>query len=74
MRRAIVNPDICKNCTTCLVEKNCVNTAIIRETEEDKPWIDFYQCRGCMKCLNYCQYNAVEEITHPCTGKPGMGW
>ncbi|MHB1153455.1 MAG: 4Fe-4S binding protein [Eubacteriales bacterium] len=74
MRRAIIKPDHCKNCMICLVEQKCPNTAIIRESKEDKPWIDFYKCRGCMKCINYCQNNAVEEITHPCSGKPGMGW
>jgi Pyruvate/2-oxoacid:ferredoxin oxidoreductase delta subunit len=74
MKRAIIKLDICKNCATCLVEQNCVNTAIIRESKEDKPWIDFYKCRGCMKCISYCQNKAVGEIIHSCDGNPSMGW
>ncbi len=74
MRRAIILPDTCRNCETCLVEANCVNLAIIRECKEDKPWVDFYKCRGCMKCFNYCQNSAVGEVTHPCNGSPSQGW
>lgn len=74
MRRAIIKPDKCKNCASCLVELNCVNLAIIRECNEDKPWIDSYKCRGCMKCLSYCQNDAVGDMTHPCNGAPSQGW
>lgn len=74
MRRAIIMPDTCKNCETCLVEVNCVNSAIIRESMEDKPWVDFYKCRGCMKCIGYCPNSAVGEMTHPCNGSPSQGW
>jgi TPP-dependent indolepyruvate ferredoxin oxidoreductase alpha subunit len=74
MKKAIIKPDLCKNCATCLVEANCVNAAIIRESIEDKPWIDFYKCRGCMKCISYCQNNAVGEIIHPCAGNRSKGF
>ena len=74
MKRAIIKPDICKNCVTCFIEENCGNMAIIRESTEDKPWIDFYKCRGCMKCISYCQNKAVGEISHPCDGSPSKGW
>lgn len=74
MKRAIIKPDICKNCENCQVEENCTYLAIIRECNEDKPWIDFYQCRGCMKCLAYCQFHAVAEVTHPCNGSAKQGW
>lgn len=74
MKRAIIKPDNCENCETCLVERNCVNMAIIRESKEDKPWIDFYKCRGCMKCISYCQNNAVGEIIQPCGGNASKGW
>ena len=74
MKRAIILPEVCKNCETCLVQEKCINLALIRESIEDKPWIDFYKCRGCMKCISYCQNNAVGEITHPCNGTPSKGW
>lgn len=66
MRKAIIKPDVCENCKTCCVESLCPGTAIIREEECDKPWIDTYRCRGCMKCLAYCSYRAVGEVTNPC--------
>lgn len=74
MKRAVIKPKICLNCVPCLIEVNCVNKAIIREDNHDKPWVDFYKCRGCMKCMTYCPYKAVEEISHPCNGDPRQGW
>jgi Pyruvate/2-oxoacid:ferredoxin oxidoreductase delta subunit len=74
MKRAIIKLEICENCVPCLVEENCINKAIIREDAEEKPWIDFYKCRGCMKCINYCPNNAVKEIIHPCNGDAKIGW
>lgn len=74
MKRAVVDPENCINCETCLVEINCPNHAIIREDPSDKPWIDFYKCRGCMKCTSYCNGNAVNEISRPCDGNARMGW
>ena len=74
MKRAVIKPGKCKNCNPCLVEENCINKAIIREDVTEKPWIDFYNCRGCMKCMNYCRNNAVEEIYHPCNGNVRKGW
>lgn len=66
MKKAIINPDTCENCKICSVEVHCPGTAIIREDETDKPWIDFYRCRGCMKCMNYCHNKAINEVTQPC--------
>lgn len=74
MKRAIINPVNCKNCGECAVVKVCDKNAIIREEKGDSPWIDFYRCCGCLKCKAACQFNAVEEISQPCTGKPRMGW
>lgn len=48
--------------------------AVLRETEDDKPWIDFYRCSGCLKCKLVCPGGAIEEIMRPCTGRPQMGW
>ena len=74
MKRAVVDPEKCINCTPCLVEAGCPNKAIIREEPSDKPWVDFYKCRGCMKCVGFCACNAVSEITRPCDGGARMGW
>jgi Pyruvate/2-oxoacid:ferredoxin oxidoreductase delta subunit len=48
--------------------------AAFREDPADKPWIDFYHCSGCMKCKANCPAEAIIEISHPCDGKPRMGW
>ena len=74
MKRAVINPEVCKNCDPCLVDLKCVNNAIIREESSDKPWIDFYKCSGCMKCKTYCFNDAINEISHPCDGTAKMGW
>lgn len=74
MKRALINPEICKNCSNCLIELNCFNKAIIREEAEQIPYVDFYKCSGCMKCKNYCHNNAVLEVSQPCTGKAKAGW
>jgi len=68
MRRAVIVPDKCKNCDVCSVNENCIQKAIIREDGIDKPWVDFYKCRGCMKCKPACANGAVIEETKPCDG------
>lgn len=49
-------------------------TAAFREHRNEKPWVDFYRCSGCMKCKILCKEKAIEEIRHPCDGKGRMGW
>jgi MinD superfamily P-loop ATPase len=74
MKRALIQPEKCQRCSPCLVEEKCPKHAAFLEKETDQPWVDFYQCAGCMKCKGWCKYNAIEEITHPCDGKGRMGW
>ncbi len=74
MKRAMIKPDQCQNCAACNIQINCEKKAVIREAPDDKPWIDFYHCAGCMKCKLYCRNDAVEEVTQPCSGKGRMGW
>jgi len=50
VKRAIILPEACRNCEICEAGEVCQQDAFIREKKEDKPWIDFYQCRGCLKC------------------------
>ncbi len=74
MRRAIINPDKCQNCEQCQITLLCKEDVVIREQASDKPWLDFYKCRGCMKCLRYCQFGAVEELAQPCDANQKMSW
>lgn len=74
MKRAIILPEVCWNCEICEAQKVCPQDAFIREKKDDKPWIDFYQCRGCLKCKPACPCGAVGEIIQPCNGKGKMGW
>lgn len=48
--------------------------AVFREEPEQVPWVDFYRCSGCLKCMTLCTHKAVEEIRHPCDGGRRMGW
>lgn len=74
MKRALIQPRRCLNCRPCPVQTQCAMDAVLRETEDDKPWIDFYRCSGCLKCKLVCPGGAIEEIMRPCTGRPQMGW
>jgi len=57
-----------------MVLENCSMKAAFKESEADKPWVDFYRCSGCMKCKGFCNFEAIIEITQPCDGKGKMGW
>jgi len=75
MKRALIDPEKCKGCDPCAVEMKCPQqNVIIREDITDKPWIDFMQCRGCMKCKQYCAIGAVLEEIKPCTVGRAMSW
>ena len=74
MKRALIDPAKCNNCQPCVVLENCPTNAAFREDAEDKPWIDFYHCRGCMKCKSLCEYQAIIEETKPCDGGLAKSW
>ena len=74
MKRALVDPEKCENCKPCQVEIQCPMTAAFREQANDKPWVDFYRCCGCIKCKVFCKKDAIKEIYHPCDGKGRVGW
>ena len=74
MKRALIDPQICCNCDVCQVDDKCPQKAVIKEDDSDKPWIDFYKCRGCMKCKAYCNNNAIIEETKPCDGGFSQTW
>jgi len=74
MRRALIDPERCRDCAACLVIEGCDMKAAFREASSEKPWIDFYRCSGCMRCKKNCPYEAILEISQPCSGKPRMSW
>jgi len=74
MKRALVDPLKCVNCEICAVDEQCPQKAVIREDATDKPWIDFYHCRGCMKCKLFCGYSAIIETLKPCDGGFSQTW
>ncbi len=67
MKRAIIQLEKCTNCTVCEPLEQCPMNAIFRETPEDRPWIDFYKCSGCLKCKPICPNGAIKLITQPCS-------
>ncbi len=74
MKRAMIDPSRCVKCQSCKVETDCTQRAVIKESPDDKPWIDFQLCRGCMKCKIFCPNGAVVEIVQPCNGSSKMSW
>ena len=52
MTRALIRPDKCSECQPCEVERQCAMKAVFREDPNERPWIDFYRCSGCLKCKN----------------------
>lgn len=74
MKRALIRPETCVGCPDCFVRAVCDRNAVIREMPEDKPWIDFYRCSGCMKCMPVCPSGAVEEVSQPCSGRARKSW
>lgn len=74
MKRALVQSDKCANCAPCPVQEKCGRRAVFRETEQEKPWVDFYRCSGCMVCKTVCRFGAIVEIAQPCTGRPKASW
>jgi len=74
MKRAIINPEKCNNCDNCAVNEKCPESAVIRESKTDKPWIDFYKCRGCMKCKSFCTNGSIIEEAKPCDMSSLKSW
>lgn len=74
MKRALIVQKLCQSCAACKVQEFCTRGAILREEPTDRPWVDFYQCSGCMKCKPVCPNGAVDEISQPCTGQRRMSW
>ena len=74
MKRALIESKKCLNCKICTALESCPRFAIFRECDDEKPWVDFYKCTGCMKCKNQCKGNAIEFITQPCSMTGRTNW
>jgi len=74
MKRSMVDTKICRGCDICEVDAGCPQKAVIPEEKNDKPWINFYKCRGCMKYKTLCKNGAVLEETKPCDEKFTKSW
>jgi len=74
MKRAIIEPNRCLGCEECEVVRVCESRAVIREEPTQKPWIDFMNCTGCMKCKTVCRGQAMQFAVQPCTGRGRMSW
>ena len=74
MKRALIDINKCRNCSECEIEKKCQMKAVFRESCQDKPWVDFYRCSGCMKCKIYCDYGSIIEEAQPCSGRARISW
>ena len=48
--------------------------AFFRETPDEKPWVDFYKCGGCLNCKPLCPARAIEAISRPCDARGRRGW
>ncbi len=74
MKRALIQPRKCQNCQPCEVARQCPMTAVFREEADERPWVDFLRCSGCLKCKLFCVNDAIEAIVQPCNGRAKMGW
>lgn len=56
--------DLCQNC----VAKPCINSCHFNAISSinGKSVIDGNKCKGCMKCMQACPYNAIAKIIVPC--------
>lgn len=56
--------NICQGCVARSCVNNCSFDAI--KVVDGKSVIDGTKCKGCMKCVSVCPYNAIVKICVPC--------
>jgi len=54
-----INPELCVRCQKC--SYSCPTKAIF--FRDSLRFVDFNKCRGCLKCVDVCEYNAIEVIS-----------
>ena len=57
-----IDPEKCKGCRICRIEKNCpINVA---KVEDGKIVIDENACNHCGRCVGKCPFHAIEDYTN----------
>jgi len=54
-----INPQLCVRCQKC--SYSCPSKAIF--FRNSLRFVDFNKCRGCLKCVDVCEHNAIEVIS-----------
>ncbi|MHA1660763.1 MAG: 4Fe-4S binding protein, partial [Promethearchaeota archaeon] len=54
-----VNPQSCVRCEKCLY--SCPTKAIF--FKNSLRYVDYNKCKGCLKCVEVCDHNAIEVIS-----------
>ena len=54
-----INPQLCVRCQKC--SYSCPSKAIF--FRDSLRFVDFNKCKGCLKCVEVCEYNAIEVIS-----------
>jgi Pyruvate/2-oxoacid:ferredoxin oxidoreductase delta subunit len=57
--KAIVNPQKCIYCKSCVVAKECPVKAVFRLADDEAAVIDMDLCHGCGLCVSKCPAHAV---------------
>ena len=54
-----VNPQFCVRCQKCMY--SCHPKAIF--FKDTLRYVDYNKCKGCLKCVDVCEHNAIEVIS-----------
>lgn len=54
-----INPQLCIRCQKC--SYSCPSKAIF--FRNSLRYVDYNRCKGCLKCVNVCEHNAIEVIS-----------
>ncbi|MBY8979929.1 MAG: 4Fe-4S binding protein [Candidatus Lokiarchaeota archaeon] len=54
-----INPQFCVRCEKC--SYSCSTKAIF--FRDSLRYVDYNKCKGCLKCVNVCEHNAIVVIS-----------